>query len=270
MLTTANLSLLVLGQAELNLLYTLLGLIAGFVVGLTSFGIGSIVTPILILLFKVPPILAVGSAIVFGVVTKGIASFQHREQHTVDRQAVTFLLLGSVPAAAIGSGIVFMLRARDFLGANHWIERQIGFVLLLLGLCILAKDNPWVKRLRESEWGDFGKKLRLGAIGSVVGFIFSTTSIGSGSLSVLLLSLFMPLAESRVVGTAIVYGFVVSAFSSFCHIAAGNVEWALVGFLLLGSVPGVLLGSKLALRAPRRLLRTCFSLAAIGAGWKLI
>lgn len=112
--------------------------------------------------------------------------------------------------------------------------------------------------------------MRTTAIGAVVGLLFGSTSIGTGSLLVVLLSLFLSLMEVRVVGTAIVYGFVLSVFAALMHVWSGNVDWSLVCFLLVGGVPGVVLGSLLAKRAPQKLLRTCFSIGAVLAAWKLI
>lgn len=256
--------------SHVNLLYVLLGFLVGLMTGLTSIGIGSITTPVLILLFQVPPMLAVGSAVTLGIATKGVGSFEHLRQQTVDRSVVRALLWGSVPAAALGCGLIYLLRRSDFLRADVWIERLIGFTLLLLALAVLAKDTRWVERLRSKAQSAARQTLAVRAIGAVTGFIFAITSIGSGSLIILLLSLFAPLVEAQVVGTAIVYGFLISAFTSILHISVGNVDWALVAWLLVGSIPGVMVGSRLALRAPQRLLRTCFSLGAIGAGWKLI
>lgn len=135
-----------------------------------------------------------------------------------------------------------------------WTENLTGWAALSEWL----PENPW-------------PFVMLGvAVGLMVGLLFGTTSIGTGSLLVLLLTIFLALPEVRVVGSAILYGFVISLFAGVIHVALGNVIWGLVMLLLAGALPGVMLGSELAVRAPHRLLRTAFSVGAVLAGLKLI
>ena len=249
--------------------FVLLGVAVGMMVGLTSIGAGAIATPVLIMFLDVPPIGAVGSAIVAGAAMKAVGIWRHQQRGTVDRKLVGYLLTGSVPGVLVAVLIVSFLRSQDFSLANVWVDRVLGFTLLVLGLCVLARNTEWVRRWQAGM--DHPNVARRGLmIGALVGLLFGTTSIGTGSLLVLLLTIFLALPEVRVVGSAILYGFVISLFAGVIHVALGNMIWGLVMLLLAGALPGVLLGSELAVRAPHRLLRTAFSVGAVLAGLKLI
>lgn len=248
-----------------------LGFAVGLFVGLTSIGGGSVLTPMLILLLRVPTMVAVATSVVFCFITKGIASYQHMRQHTIDRASAISLLWGSLPAAIAGWLTLLMFRKIDIFHGNVWINREIGLALVGLGACILARDNRWITRLRAVEGQNSTVvRLKLIIIGAIVGFMFSTTSIGSGSVLVILLGVFAPLDENHVVGTSVFYGFIISAFVSILQFTSGNTDWDLLLPLLIGAIPGVVIGSKLAVRAPKKFLRVCFSCAAITAGWKMV
>ncbi len=256
-------------QPESIVPYLVLGLVVGLMVGLTSIGAGAIATPVLILLLGVPPLLAVGSSIVTGAAIKAFGAIKHRQRGAVDYILLKRLLWGSIPAVGLAVLALYWLRGRDLNLADLWVDRSLGVALVVLGLCVLARDTRWVRRWQADEYHP-NAGLRGVVIGAVVGLLFGLTSIGTGSLLVVLMSIFLALSESRVVGTAIVYGFAISLLASALHIYVGTVHWRLVVLLLAGGIPGVLLGSELAARAPRRFLRVCFSLGAIWAGWKLI
>ncbi|MFQ5663839.1 MAG: sulfite exporter TauE/SafE family protein [Terriglobia bacterium] len=255
--------------SESALPFVFLGLIVGLMIGLTSIGAGAIATPVLILFLETPPLAAVGSAIVAGAVSKAVGAWRHSRRGAFDSKLVRSLLAGSVPGVGVAVMALYLLRHQSLAVANVWVDRLLGLALVLLGLSVLARDTGWVRRWQAGE-GHPSLVRRGVLIGVVVGVVFGATSIGTGSLLVLLLSIFLSLSEVRVVGTAIFYGFVISLFASILHIAWGTVSWPLVGWLLLGSLPGVMIGSELAARAPRRFLRACFSLGAVWAGWKLI
>ncbi len=251
------------------LAFILLGFVVGLMVGLTSVGAGAIATPVLILLLQVPPLVAVGSAIVSGAITKAVGSLIHGRRDAIDPRLVRNLLWGSMPGVALAVFSLYWLRHHDLALANIWVDRFLGLALVALGVCALARDSAWVRRWRVGKNRPaIGPRAMI--IGAVVGFLFGSTSIGSGSLLVVLLSIFLPLSEVHVVGSAILYGFAISLFGSLLHIAWGTVSWQLVLLLSLGSLPGVVAGSALAAHAPHRFLRTCFSLAAVLIGWRLI
>ena len=200
---------------------------------------------------------------------KAVGILRHGRQKTVDRRLVGYLLAGSVPSAGVAVLIVSFLRSQDFSLANVWVDRVLGFTLLVLGVCVLARNTEWVQRWQAGlDHPNVGRRGLI--IGAIVGLLFATTSIGTGSLLVLLLTIFLALPEIRVVGSAILYGFMISVLVGVVHVALGNVIWGLVMLLLVGALPGVMLGSELAARAPHRLLRTAFSVGAVLAGLKLI
>ncbi len=238
-----------------SLSFFLLGLIAGVVVGLTSIGSGGIVAPILVLLLRIPPSVAVSSAIVVGAATKALGTLIHYRKNTVDTTLVRHLLVGSIPGVAVGSLTFYWMRVAHFrASADTWIGRLLGMALLVFAVAVLLRETPWLRRLQVEEH-HATRPRRAKIIGLLVGLLFGATSIGTGSLLVVLLSVFLRAAEVRVVGTAILYGFAVSLFGALFHVLAGNVSWQLVLLLSLGSIPGVILGSWLAVRTPRRALR---------------
>lgn len=254
---------------ESALPFLLLGLIVGLMVGLTSIGAGAVATPALIILLETPPLVAVSTAIVTGAATKAIGAWLHHREGTVDRKVVWHLVGGSLPGVALAVFILHTLRLRDTDLANIWVDRWLGLVLVVLGLCVLARDTKWVRRWQAGQdHPSLGRRSIV--IGAVVGLLFGATSVGTGSLLVVLLSIFLALPEARVVGSAVLYGFVVSLFAALLHIFWGAVSWPLVGLLWLGSIPGVVLGSQLAARVPHRFLRVCLSLGAVWAGLKLL
>ncbi len=260
----------VIGVAGPHFVRTMLGFLVGLVVGLTSVGAGAVMTPLLVLLLSIPPMIAVGSSIVFGAVVKAFGTFLHLLQKTFDGATVEYLLWGSVPTVALASVGLIWLRNGNLAHANLWVNRVLGLGLVLVGVCALFRDQGWLERFRYKSSNSRHARLRTIVIGVVVGVIFGTTSIGTGSLLVGLLSISLSLPEARIVGTAIIYGSVISVLAASSHVVIGNVDWSLLSFLLAGGVPGVVLGSLLARRAPQQLLRTCFSIGALMAGWELV
>ena len=160
-----------------SVLIVLLGLAVGLFVGLTSIGGGSVLTPMLILLLRIPTMVAVATSVVFCFITKGIASYQHMKQRTVDRASAISLLWGSLPAAVAGWLTLLMFRKIDVLHGNVWVNREIGLALVGLGACILARDNRWITRLRAVE-GQNSAVVRLKLI--VIGAIVRKTFPGRG------------------------------------------------------------------------------------------
>jgi len=249
----------------------LAGLLVGLVVGLTGMGGGALMTPILVLLFRINALSAVSSDIVAAVVMKPVGGSVHARRGTVNVDLVRWLALGSVPAAFCG---VFVLRA---IGAPEFGDRLkvlLGAVLLVAAAAIVAKG---VLQARRPAGGGVhaitvrpGRTVLIGVIG---GLVVGMTSVGSGSVMiVLLLFLYPALSSNELVGTDLVQAIPLVVAAAIGHLFFGDLQFGLTLSLVLGSVPGVYLGARVSSRAPERIIRpvlvivlTVSALALLGA-----
>ena len=251
----------------------LFGLGVGVLVGMTGIGGGSLMTPLLILVFGVQPITAIGTDLAYGAVTKTVGGYKHWKQKTVDLKLSTWMALGSVPAAIGG---VYVLEAVErSLGADfdEVLLSVLAGALLLCGVATLARAL-FLKRLDDKERESAGDTTR-GRVAAVVmgvfvGFVLGITSAGSGALIAVGLILLFRLVPRRVVGTDVFHAAILLWAAAAAHIVAGNVDFALAGTILLGSVPGVWMGSHWSVRVPVSTLRTTLAILLIGAGLGLL
>jgi uncharacterized protein len=243
----------------MDLTAPLIGVVAGFVVGVTSTGGGALLTPALVFILRVPPSIAVGSDVLIASVTKLFGGGVYALRGQVHWPTVARLLAGSLPGTV--AGIVLLNHLPPGL-REHALQRALGFVLVVAGCATLV-------RLR------FGAEARVpappsvawaGALGFVTGLLVSTTSIGSGSLLLCVLAVFFPLPAQTMVGTDLVHALILSTAATLGHLHAGRVDAALAASVLVGSVPGVLLGARLAHAVPERVLRTVLAIILIGLG----
>ena len=251
----------------------LAGLIVGTLVGLTGIGGGSLLTPTLIVFFNVNPLTAVGSDLVFNAATKLFGSAQHGRQGTINYKLAFILASGSIPAALAGIGLITLLKEVYDVDADKAITRILAGTLVLAGGIMLARpllerrgQNPEPRLVATFEV----RKRATIALGAAVGFLVGMTSIGSGALIVPILTLLYPLPMRRIVGTDIFHAVLLASVASMAHWGAGNVDWDLTGNLLIGSIPGVLFGARLAMRAPDRVMRTALGVLVILSGIRLI
>jgi uncharacterized membrane protein YfcA len=252
---------------------TLAGLLVGALVGMTGMGSGSLMAPILILIVGVTPVTAVGTDLAYAAITKVVGGFQHTRLRTVNYRMAGLLALGSVPASLLSVQVLEYLRKAYSLDAiNGVVTRALGVVLIVSALSVLfgllrarrkrAAANPAPSR-GISWWA-------ITAVGAVVGFLVGLTSVGSGSIIVALLSLFSPLPATMIVGTDIAHAAALTSAAGLAHGFAGNVDPGLLLNLLAGSIPGVLLGSRLSVRIPVPALRTALGLVLLATGLKLV
>ena len=248
------------------------GLGVGILVGMTGIGGGALMTPLLVLFVGAPPALAVGTDLAYGAVTKTVGALKHWRQGTVDHALSAWMALGSVPAAVGGVYVVGVLR-RHLGGAFdavllYILACAIGFtgaVTLVRAIFLrqlLARERDTVP-MRTKH------KAAAVALGLLVGFVLGITSAGSGSLIALGLILIFRLTPHRVVGTDIFHAAIVLWAGALAHAAAGNVDYALAGTILVGSVPGVWAGSHMSIRLPAGTLRTVLGVVLIGAAMGL-
>jgi uncharacterized protein len=248
------------------------GLGVGILVGMTGIGGGSLMTPMLILVFGVTPTTAIGTDLAYAAVTKTVGGYKHLRQKTVDIKLSSWMAIGSVPAAIGGVYVLTLLEdwlGRDFEDA---VIAILAGALLLTGAATLVR--AFLKRMHERERDtiDMERRHKIAAVvlGVTVGFVLGVTSAGSGALIAVGLILLFRLAPTRVVGTDVFHAAILLWAAGLAHVTAGNVDFGLAGTILLGSVPGVWLGSHWSVRVEPAVLRTTLAVVLIGAGLALL
>ncbi len=249
----------------------LAGLLVGFMVGLTGMGSGALMAPVLIFVLHVKPSLAVGSDLVYAAVTKMFGAFQHYKHGTVDLGLTRWLATGSVPGALLGAQSIGWLRAAYGEAVEVYILKSLGLTFLLVSASILLKT--FLRGRKHTDLEPIRMSTRRKGLtvllGFLVGLLVGVTSVGSGSLLMTVLILFYPIATTRLVGTDIFHAVLLTAAAGATHFFAGNVDLVLVSNLLLGSVPGIVVGSRLVSLAPERLLRAVLAVVLFLTGLKM-
>lgn len=243
----------------------LIGFVVGTLIGMTGVGGGVLLLPILIFVLRVPPLLAVGSDALFNFVTKIGSSYIHLSRGTVKRKVVLALAAGSIPGSVAGVGLLRYLRSVYGTGVNTFITTAIGILLIVVPTVFIFQTQ--IEEHVSHRPPTMKSLLGMSAIGLLAGFLVGMTSVGSGSIIMMLLLLFYSFSPKVMVGTDIAHAVVLTGVTSFLHFKLGNVDPYLVGSLVMGSIPGGLLGSHLSTRMPvpwlRRIL--CVVLLATGA-----
>ena len=249
------------------------GLGVGLLVGMTGIGGGSLMTPLLILVFGVKPITAVGTDLAYGAVTKTVGGIKHFRQGTVDMSLSGWMAVGSVPAAIGG---VYVLEALERANGENFDDLLIlllAIALLFCGAMTLARAL-FLKQLhgRERDTIDMETRHKVSAVllGVFVGFVLGVTSAGSGALIAVGLILLFRLVPTRVVGTDVFHAAILLWAAAIAHLVSGNVDFALAGTILLGSIPGVWVGSHMSVRVPTDALRTTLAVVLLGSGLGLL
>jgi uncharacterized protein len=247
------------------------GLVIGVLVGMTGMGGGSLMTPILIFLFNFNPAVAIGTDILHGAVFKSFGAVRHRRLGTVRARLGGWMLLGSAPMSLVGVWFATYLTDRYGDSVDSVQGKLLGATLLIGALAFLAKAFMHPVGT-ASALGRLSKRDRIVAvtIGAVGGFIVGLTSVGSGTLFALAMLLAFPLAARVVVGTDIFHAAALLWVAGLGHLVAGNVELGAMGWLLLGSVPGVLIGSQVSVRMPEQVLRLALAAVLALSGLKLV
>ena len=248
------------------------GLGVGILVGMTGIGGGSLMTPMLILVFGVTPVTAIGSDLAYAAVTKTVGGYKHLTQRTVDVRLSSWMALGSVPAAVLGVYVLDLLEdwaGRDF---DDLLITILACALLITGAATMIRN--FLRRMDERERRSIPMerrhKVAAVALGGSVGFVLGVTSAGSGALIAVGLILLFRLTPQRVVGTDVFHAAIVLWAAALAHVSAGNVDFGLVGNILIGSIPGVWLGSHWSVRVEPFVLRGTLALVLIGAGLALL
>ncbi len=245
----------------------------GVLVGMTGMGGASLMTPLLILVFGINPVTAIGTDIFYAAVTKTVGGVQHLRAKTVHRGLAFWMAVGSVPAAIAGVAVIEALQAS--VGEDK-LERiifgMLGATLLVVGIATMLRTVFLSDVIKERYALHLYRRHIIAAIatGLITGFIIGLTSAGSGTLIAIILIAVFRLTPQRVVGTDIFHAAVLLWAASAAHLVGGNIDFPLAGQIMLGSVPGVLVGGRIAFRTGRSVLRGILSLVLVASGIVLI
>ena len=256
----------------MTLSYVVSGFAVGLLVGLTGVGGGSLMTPLLTLLFGIHPSEAVGTDLAFAAATKSAGTLAHRFKGTVRWDIVRPLCLGALPAALVAT-----LLLNHFVTISPQISLIIRYsiassvLLTVIALLFKSRLQRWLNAHPEHHLQ--GRALRHATIlcGAVLGILVTISSIGAGAVGATLLVLLYPrLSPAEVAGTDIAYAVPLTAIAAFGHWWLGSINWALLGALLLGSVPGITIGSLAARAVPEKFLRGLLALTLTSVAFKLV
>lgn len=256
----------------MDYLYTLSGFAVGAIVGLTGVGGGSLMTPLLVLLFGVHPATAVGTDLLYAALTKAGGTVAHGRKGHIDWSITGRLALGSIPAAAITIFVLSLLpKGSNTIGAI--ISHGLGFALVLTAIAILfgRKLRDYATRHEDSALRQayLGKITIL--VGAVLGVLVTISSVGAGALGVAALFFLYPrLSSVRIVGSDVAHAVPLTLVAGLGHWLLGSVDWLLLGSLLLGSLPGIWLGTQMSAKVPEHILRRILASMLVLIGGKLI
>jgi uncharacterized protein len=246
----------------------LVGFGVGTLIGLTGLGGGVLLLPILIFGLRVPAIMAVGSDALFNFFTKIPASIVHLKKGTVRRKVVLALAVGSVPGSASGVAYLTHLRHLYGNGVNNVIKLAIGILLVIIPMLLMFQSRIEERMVNRSP--TLKSFIGMTIIGLFSGFLVGMTSVGSGSIIMMMLLLFYSYPPKVNVGTDIVHAVVLTGVTGLMHFRLGNVDPGLVGALLIGSIPGGLVGSYLSTRVPVLWLRRILCIILLVTGARMI
>ncbi len=252
--------------------YIASGFAVGLLVGLTGVGGGSLMTPLLTLLFGINPSVAVGTDLAFASITKATGTVAHRYSNNVRWDVVRLLSLGALPAALVATFGLHLLGP-----LNHEIalviRYSIAFSVLLTVVAIIFRGQMqrWITAHPDRQLQGRTQAAATIIAGAVLGLLVTVSSIGAGAIGATILVLLYPrLTAAQVAGTDIAYAVPLTAIAAFGHWWLGTLDWTLLGTLLLGSLPGITLGSLVARAIPEKFLRWLLASALTGVAAKLV
>ena len=242
----------------------------GAIVGMTGVGGGSLMTPLLLSVFKLHPAVAIGTDLWFASITKTSGAVAHHRHGNVDYRITALLLLGSIPAS-LGT-IALMHTTGITKGWASALTFSLGIALLLTAVTVAYRQAWHAVGLRLERWIPAERKPALTVLaGLVLGVLVSLSSIGAGAIGATLILLIYPRLEARrLVGTDIAHAVPLTLVAGIGHATLGHVDWSLLAMLLVGSVPGIWLGAQLTKTMPERIVRALLCVALVTAGLKVI
>ncbi|GAB3459454.1 sulfite exporter TauE/SafE family protein [Massilia terrae] len=256
----------------MSVTYVLSGFAVGVLVGMTGVGGGSLMTPLLTLLFGVAPSVAVGTDLAFASLTKSVGTVTHRSKGNVHWEIVLRLCAGALPAALVATYALHRFGALDpAIGQVIRYSIAVSVLLTVISLMFRSRLLAWVHASPNRQLQ--GRALTVSTVlaGAVLGTLVTVSSIGAGAIgATLLLMLYPRLSPAEIAGTDIAYAVPLTAIAAAGHWWLGSINWALLATLLVGSVPGITLGSWLARAVPERIARGVLAVTLTGVAAKLI
>ena len=258
----------------INLVNAAAGLGVGILVGMTGVGGGSLMAPIMLLVFGVAPATAVGTDLWFAATTKIFGGWIHEKKGTIDWQILRRMFTGSLPAALLTLLWLYESGAGQY--QNKVMMHTLGFTLILTSVAAVsrARIHAFGERLRGSKPIEFKKAQPVLTVvcGAILGFLVTFTSIGAGALGTVMLLYLYPrrLSPSSLVGTDIVHAIPLTILAGTGHLLMGNVDFGLLGSLLIGSIPGIVIGSLVAVYAPEKIIRSAIAVVLALVGLKMV
>lgn len=257
-----------------NPLFSISGFFVGMLVGVTGVGGGSLMTPLLVLLFGVHPVTAVGTDLLYAAITKTAGTAVHGRNKTIDWRIVGRLAAGSLPAAAVTLWLISGID-RGNLAAVAFITITLGYTLILTAFLLLFRRRI-TEKLRllgqnRPQVAPPTMALLTVLLGLVIGVLVTLTSVGAGALGVtVLLALYPSLHVREIVGSDIVHAVPLTLLAGMGYWMIGEVDWLMLGTLLIGSIPGIIIGSHFSPRLPERLISTMLAITLALVGSKLV
>jgi uncharacterized membrane protein YfcA len=254
---------------HLILLKAAVGALVGVLVGLTGMGSGVLLLPILIFWLGIPPIIAIGSDAAFSALTKFGAGLLHWHQGTVNWKLMRFLALGSLPGALVGVLLLSHLRTLYGNGINEFLRPVIGILLVGIPLLLLfpvasKKTGANAVELNQKSW------MAISIIGLFAGFLVGMSSVGSGTIILVLLVPLIKCQPSILVGTDIIHAVILTSFTALLYLRLGTVDFELLIVLLAGSIPGALLGVRLSTILPSPWLKRVLCVTLVITGVRIL
>ena len=246
--------------------FALSGLAIGVIMGMTGVGGGSLMTPLLVIAFGIPPAVAVGTDLLYGAITKAGGAWVHGTRGHVDWNIVKWLAIGSIPSAIAG---ILLLKALsvNMIMLSSLVSGTLGIALVLTALSLLFRE----KIGRMNRIGEDRIIPATVTVGALLGLFVSISSVGAGALgTVALFYLYPRLSAIRVIGTDIAHAVPLTAIAGLGHASLGTVDFHLLGSLVIGSLPGIYIGSLVSSRIPEKMLRGTLAGMLILIGYKLI
>ena len=249
--------------------YIISGFIVGLLVGITGVGGGSLMTPILLLIFNVKAAVAVGTDLLYASITKSVGIFAHGKLGNIDWRIVGLLAAGSVPAA-IATTITLRHLGTASEDVVHSIKFWLGVALLLTSISVLFRQE--LMRLNKNEHLVLHNLVPTATVllGLVLGFLVTLTSVGAGALGVTaLLILYPKIPVNKIVGSDVAHAVPLTLVAGLGHASMGTVNYSLLGMLLIGSIPGIWVGSHMTTRISEQWVRNVLALILVYVGQKL-
>ena len=258
----------------MDLITPLAGFVVGVLVGFTGVGGGALMTPLLVFLFGVAPQTAIGTDLLFASITKGFGGWVHGARGSIDWVVLRRLAAGSLPASLLTLVLLHQFPAQRQAGAL--LFPALGVALALTSVAMLFKPafHRLGRKLRTSAPERF-KRAQPGLTvfaGALLGFLVTLTSVGAGALGVVMLVYLYPyrLTPAKLVGTDIAHAIPLTLVAGLGHWSLGNIDFALLGSLLLGSIPGIILGSRLSIKVDHGYVRTAIAVMLAIIGGKIL